>query len=85
MGIKPAEKGKRKLSCLPRELREREAVESALIRKSMCKWQRIDEVGRELGRGLGKKELIDRVAQEVGTTLRQVQCALRLSVKNLPV
>ena len=43
----------------------------------MKKWQNMDEAARELGRGLGKRELIDRVAKEVGTTLREVHSALK--------
>lgn len=78
MSIESAEKRKRKLRPLSRELRERDALERTLIRKSMRKWESMDEAGRYLGRGLGKKELADRVAKEVGTSLRQVHSALKL-------
>lgn len=50
---------------------------STRIKTSMRKWMSMNEVGLELGRGLGRRELIDRVAKEVGTTLREVQSALR--------
>ena len=52
-------------------------IERRLIHKSMRKWESIDMTGRHLGRGLGKKELIDRVAKEVGKTLREVYAALK--------
>lgn len=47
------------------------------IRTSMEKWRRLDEPAKRLGRGLGRKELLDRVAQDVGLSLRQVSTALR--------
>ncbi|MBI3553354.1 MAG: hypothetical protein HY077_12740 [Elusimicrobia bacterium] len=56
---------------------EERAAERVMIRKSMRRWESMDGAAKELGRGLGKKELIDRVAKEVGTSLRQVHCALR--------
>ncbi len=42
----------------------------------MSKWEDMDKAGRLAGRGLGRKELIDRVAREVGTSQRQVHSAL---------
>ena len=51
--------------------------EKTRIRKSMLKWTLMDEAACRLGRGLGKEELIARVAQEVGASLRQVRSALR--------
>ena len=53
------------------------ADERARIQKSMRKWENIDETGRRLGRGLGRRELIGRVAKEIGATLDQVHRALR--------
>jgi hypothetical protein len=53
------------------------ASERALIQKSMRRWEEIDTLGREMGRGLGRKELIERVAREVGTTLSSVHSALK--------
>jgi hypothetical protein len=47
----------------------------------MCKWESMDAAGRLAGRGLGKRELLERVVLEVGKSLRQVQDALR---KNKP-
>ena len=47
-----------------------------LIRKSMTKWESLDQAGRLAGRGLGRAELIDRVAKEVGASQRRVQSAL---------
>jgi hypothetical protein len=77
MAIKAADKRKRKLRSPSHDLRERAALERTRIRTSMKKWQNMDEAARELGRGLGKRELIDRVAKEVGTTLREVHSALK--------
>ena len=47
------------------------------IRKSMRRWESMDSSGRELGRGLGRRELIGRVAREVGKSVREVHSALR--------
>ena len=77
MSINPAEKRKTKAPPLPREIRENEALERALIRTSMLKWKGMDETARRMGRGLGRKELLDRVALDVGKSLRQVQAALK--------
>ena len=52
-------------------------AQRSLIRKSMRRWEEIDALGREMGRGLGRKELIERVAREVGTTLSSVHSALK--------
>ena len=57
--------------------RER-SIERIRIQTSMRKWQKMDETARELGRGLGKRELVDRVAQEVGATLSRVRATLKL-------
>ncbi|MBI5596837.1 MAG: hypothetical protein HY928_12160 [Elusimicrobia bacterium] len=54
-----------------------EGSERSRIRKSMRRWREMDAPARLLGRGLGMKELVDRVAREVGTTLRQVHSALK--------
>jgi|GEM_PF-5298436 len=54
-----------------------QADERASIRKSMRKWQEMDAPAKLLGRGLGKKELVERVAREVGTSSRRVQSALK--------
>ncbi len=56
---------------------ESRASQRALIQKSMRRWEEIDTLGREMGRGLGRKELIERVAREVGTTLSSVHSALK--------
>jgi hypothetical protein len=56
---------------------ESKAVERKLIRKSMLKWEAIDSTGRILGRGLGRRALIGRVAMEVGKTLQEVHLALK--------
>jgi hypothetical protein len=54
-----------------------EASERKLIQKSMLKWENMDMTGRRLGRGLGRKEMLDRVAQETGNSLRLVHIALK--------
>ncbi len=46
-------------------------------RKSMRRWTEMNEPARLLGRGLGRKELVARVARDVGATTRQVHCALK--------
>jgi hypothetical protein len=61
----------------PAQTEEGRALERTLIRTSMRKWESIDLHGRELGRGLGRKELIERVARDVGTSLRHVLSALK--------
>lgn len=58
-------------------LSPRNPTEDARIRDSMRRWQMMDEPARRLGRGLGMRALVERVALEVGTTLRQVQTALK--------
>ena len=73
----PAEKKRLKLRPLSQELQGRDAFERTHILVSMRKWQTMDDPARLLGRGLGMKELADRVAKEVGTSLRQVQSALK--------
>ena len=45
----------------------------------MSKWESMNQAGLLAGRGLGRKELIDRVAKEVGTSPNQVQSALKRS------
>jgi hypothetical protein len=54
-----------------------DASERALIQKSMRRWVEIDALGREMGRGLGRKELIERVALEVGMPVGFVQSVLK--------
>ena len=80
MSHQPAEKGKRKSPRQSKELLNRTARERTLVAESLRKWEAINESGRLLGRGLGKKELLDRVAMEVGMTLSQVHCALGLGL-----
>ncbi len=62
---------------MPTTRAETKAHERSRIRMSMRKWERMDDPGRLLGRGLGRKELVDRVARDVGLSLRQVQAALK--------
>jgi hypothetical protein len=57
--------------------KEEEALVANRIRKSMRKWESMDQAGRLAGRGLGRAELIDRVATEVGASVNQVQSALK--------
>jgi len=78
MRITPAERGNRKPVRLSQEVRENDVLERARIQASMRKWQGMDETAKMLGRGLGKKELFDRVALEVGKSLRQVHEALKV-------
>jgi hypothetical protein len=47
------------------------------IRKSMTRWVDMDAAGRLLGRGLGRRALMGRVALETGATLAAVQAALK--------
>lgn len=56
---------------------ENAASERTLIRKSMARWEGMDVIGRRLGRGLGRRALIERVALEVGTSMRCVESALK--------
>ena len=56
---------------------ESDPSERARIQKSMRRWQEMDGPARLLGRGLGMRELLDRVSKEVGVSLRQVQSALK--------
>ena len=48
------------------------------IRKSMLHWESMDLAGRLVGRGLGKKELIGRVARDVGASRSEVLSALKI-------
>jgi hypothetical protein len=77
MTRKRAEDGRRKAddSSSPTDFESR-AYERGRIRKSMLKWESMDGPARLLGRGLGRRELIGRVALEVGKTLREVHEAL---------
>ncbi len=50
----------------------------ARILKSMRQWELIDAKGREMGRGLGRRQMVERVALEVGTSARRVLAALKL-------
>jgi hypothetical protein len=72
-----ADKKAQKPLVLSRELRQSDEFEQNRIRKSMLKWQEMDAKACALGRGLGKKELVDRVAMEVGASSRQVHSALK--------
>lgn len=47
------------------------------VRKSMLKWDAMDAAGRRLGRGLGRRALIARVALDVGVTVQAVLLALK--------
>lgn len=53
----------------------------ARIIKSMRQWELIDAKGRELGRGLGRRQMVERVALEVGTSARRVLAALKLDAR----
>ncbi len=56
---------------------ESEASKRLRIRSSMCRWEKMDEPAELLGRGLGRQELIGRVAREVGATQSSVRSALK--------
>ncbi len=60
-----------------REARENAAGERSRILKSMKKWEEMDAPARLLGRGLGRKELLGRVAKDVGATIREVSTVLK--------
>lgn len=47
------------------------------IRKAMSRWEDMDAAGKRMGRGLGRRELIGRVAVETGSTVAAVQSALK--------
>jgi len=47
------------------------------IRKSMTRWQAMNQAGRLAGRGLDRRELIGRVADEVGASRAEVESALK--------
>lgn len=47
------------------------------IRKSMSRWEDMDAAGKLLGRGLGRRALMSRVALETGATLAAVQAAVK--------
>ena len=51
--------------------------EAARIRQSMSRWTKMDEAARLLGRGLGRRELVERVALETGASARAVHDALK--------
>ncbi|NNN04433.1 MAG: hypothetical protein HKL90_00895 [Elusimicrobia bacterium] len=53
----------------------------ARILKSMRQWELIDAKGRELGRGLGRRQMVERVALETGTSARRVLSVLKLDAK----
>lgn len=44
----------------------------------MLRWESMDLAGRLAGRGLGRRELVDRVAREIGATRAAVLSALKL-------
>ena len=73
----PADKKRPKLRLLSQELHALDASERTRIRMSMRKWRAMDGPARLLGRGLGKRELVGRVAKEVGMSLRQVSSVLK--------
>ncbi len=56
---------------------ENDAGRTSRIRKSMRHWRLMDEAGSRLGRGLGRRELIARVAMETGVSQREVESAVR--------
>lgn len=60
-----------------RDARQAAAGERIRILKSMKKWEEMDAPARLLGRGLGRKELLGRVAKDVGATIREVGAALK--------
>ncbi len=60
-----------------REARDAAAGERTRILKSMKKWEEMDATARLLGRGLGRKELLGRVAKDVGATIKEVGAALK--------
>ena len=47
------------------------------IRKAMSRWEDMDAAGKLLGRGLGRRNLVSRVALETGVTVAEVQAALK--------
>jgi hypothetical protein len=51
--------------------------EISRIRKAMARWQDMDAAGKLLGRGLGRKEILDRVVLETGATLAAVLSAVK--------
>lgn len=51
--------------------------EAVRIRKAMTRWKDMDAAGKKMGRGLGRRELIDRVATETGATAAAVLSALK--------
>jgi hypothetical protein len=73
----PTDKKASKSHHLPHAEPALDASERSRIRTSMRKWVAMDVPAQRLGRGLGMKALVGRVAQEVGATLRQVQSVLR--------
>ncbi|HBL16379.1 MAG: hypothetical protein A2X36_05885 [Elusimicrobia bacterium GWA2_69_24] len=77
MSNPPTDKKNLKGRPLSPELHALDASERSRIRTSMRKWVAMDVPAQRLGRGLGMKALVGRVAQEVGATLRQVQSVLR--------
>ena len=57
--------------------REPESPEEVRIRQSMTRWTKMNETARLLGRGLGRRELVERVALETGASARAVHDALK--------
>lgn len=47
------------------------------IRKAMLRWEDMDAAGKLLGRGLGRRALMSRVALETGVTVAAVHAALK--------
>lgn len=73
----PTDKKVPKSRPLPPAVPALDASERSRIRSAMRKWVAMDVPAQRLGRGLGMRALVGRVAVEVGATLRQVQSVLR--------
>jgi hypothetical protein len=58
-------------------IKENEVSVVKRIQKSMSHWKAMDSAGRLVGRGLGRRELIGRVANEVGLSRAAVESALK--------
>jgi hypothetical protein len=53
--------------------------EISRIRKAMARWREMDAPGRLLGRGIGRREMVGRVAMETGATVAAVVAAIKTS------
>ncbi len=58
-------------------IKEDDASVVKRIQKSMGHWKAMDSAGRLVGRGLGRRELIGRVASETGLSRAAVESALK--------